>query len=306
MRPNPARRSRNSKAERFLGYGFDSASEGEDNTIVFVPDGPLPLSLNTDIHRPRNLEALPEEHELQPGMADMSLANREDVPVIRRPRNYSCPDPHVRNGLVFVTPPQGPRLSPESLDDVSAIDDISGDAGFLSDRPSPDTPVTNSSSSRHTSTALSSFSGEFSRRSSWRTSIDSATSVPVHEAIQDSSLDLDDVLCGSPPRPRVPVPQGNAEHAYKRRMSIRTMNSVVSDASVDAVLPRRALDPIPQETGLRRSFSTGSRYSRQSMPQSLMGPNNEVYVGEDEMLEDELLDAYFYGELACFCQRTHS
>ncbi|KAI0091099.1 hypothetical protein BDY19DRAFT_991679 [Irpex rosettiformis] len=292
LRPSSARRSRNSKAERtFLGYGFDSASESEDNAIVFVPDGPLSSSLTADMRRPRNLEALPEEQELDPGTADMTLASCEHVPPpVRRPRNYSCPDPHVRNGLVFVTPPQGPRSTPESLDDISTIDDISGDV----DRPSPDTSLTNSTSSRHTSAALSSFSGELSRRSSWRTSVDSATSVPARSSIQDSSLDLDDVLCGSPSHTRAPWSQGNPEQSYGRRMSIMTMNSIVSNASVDAVLPRRTLEPIPQEGALRRSMSTGSRYSRQSMPTSLAGTNREGNNNGDEILEDELLDAYFY------------
>ncbi|KAI0696904.1 hypothetical protein BC835DRAFT_828989 [Cytidiella melzeri] len=285
-------RTRKSQGDRnFAKYGFDSASESEDNGVS-VPDSPWSVSLNAGFRRPRNLEALPEEQELVPSMADTSLTRQDDLPPpARRQRNHSCPDPHNRNGLIFVTPPDSATPMPDACDEVSVIDSIRGDAGFSSDRLAPDTPVTYSTSSKHTSMALSSFSGEASRRSSWRTSLDSANSLPTQESAQDLSVDLDDVFCGSPPLSRSSLSYGNAEAMHRRRMSITTMNSVVSNASVDAVLPRRPLSPIYQGASVRRSMSAGSRHSRQSMPASL---REEVYFEGEDIVEDELLDAYFY------------
>jgi hypothetical protein len=288
---NSPPRSRKSKSDRaFSSHGLDSASESEDNAIVFVPEGPWSESLNSDVHRRHNLEVLPEEQELVPGVSDLSLSRPGGLPPpARRPRNYSCPDPHNRNGLVFVTPFEAAKTSLETQEDAI-------DPGFLSDRPGPDTPKTTSSSSKHTSTALSSFSGEFSRRSSWRTSVDSVTSAPAHEAVHNTSVDLDDILCGSLPPSSSPLVAGGADTMYKRRMSIMTMNSLVTNASVDAVLPRRPLSPISQGASVRRSVSTGSRYSRQSIQASPTVPTDEVYYENDEIMEDELLDAYFYGK----------
>ena len=76
-----------------------------------------------------------------------------------------------------------------------------------------------------------------------------------------------------------------------------TMNSILTNTSVDAVLPRRPLESVPRESGLRRSISAGSRNPRQSVPFSLAETNEEVPLEADESMEDELLDAYFYGAL---------
>ncbi|KAI0342661.1 hypothetical protein BDW22DRAFT_132567 [Trametopsis cervina] len=299
IRSSSARHSRGRTGDKSHGFGHDSASESEDNSIFFAPESPWSPSLNADIHRPRNLEALPEEHELVPGMANMTLAGRDALPPpTRRPRNYSCPDPHNRNGLIFVTPPEASKVTGELHDDASVADSVPSDGGFLSDKL-PDTPVTNSSSSKHTSAALSSFSGDFSQRSSWRTSLDSATSVPSHELDAESSAELEDMFGTSPPMiSRSPGmasyldPMGTSPR--RNRMSIMTMNSFMSDTSVDAVLPRRAISPIREVTSLRRSMSTGSRYSRDSIMASHHMSPEEAWFEGDGIMEDELLDAYFY------------
>ena len=76
-------------------------------------------------------------------------------------------------------------------------------------------------------------------------------------------------------------------HGHDRRVSVATMNSLVSGFSVDAVLPHVGSVKRPKSAGSRRAPSTLSGGSISA---------DDIY-GYDYEQSDDLIDAYFYGEL---------
>ena len=268
-------------------WGSHSRSAGPSSPVREGAVGPdMPWTESFDVARIGGLQPLPEEQELVTSIAGIALAD-EPKPPPRRPRKQSHPDPGVRNCLVFVSPPKAPLgLVPDALptvEDVASLPPPSPLEGI------PETPIARTSSSRHSSVALTSFSGERSRPSSWRTSLgsipDSFPDVP--RDLGGTSVDLDDFLCDAsgPFSPDSPVLK---EHSFPRA-SVATMNSVISNSSVDAVLPRSTSPFLEADfrTKPTSSVSPLSPVSPISMPEAW-----------DEQHE-ELIDAYFYGELGC-------
>ena len=263
-----------------------------DETIVFVPDTPWLESF--DIPRTGGLQPLPEEQELVTAVSTVSLSREPKFPS-RRPRKSLSADPGSRNGLVFMPSLAGPMSEPEPIP--------VGDRELVLPSPPleaiPETPVSQNGSSRQSSLALTSFSD--GRPMSWRTSIGSIPDdfpdvpgdlprAPRISADMESPvvLDLDDFLRNSMLQiPDSPVLKKSASHQYltERRGSVATMNSMMSDSSVDAVLPR----------------SPASEEDARATPVSPYSPG-ETW---DES-QDDLLDAYFYGEsLVTACSRIH-
>lgn len=254
-----------------------------DDTIVFVPDTPWMESF--DDPRTGGLQSLPEEHELVTAVSAVSFSEVPKAPP-RRPRKSLSAEPGSRNGLVFMTPPQGPmslELEPVPFGDRELS---------LSSPPLeaiPETPMSQPNSSRQSSIALTSFSD--GRPMSWRTSIgsipDDFPDVPgdfpgvprVPAEMQSTIVDLDDFLGDSALQiPDSPVLKKSAsfQHSAARRGSVATMNSMMTDSSVDAVLPH--------------SLDSGE-YAWAS-PVSSYSPGD---VWDDS--RDEFLDAYFYGKV---------
>lgn len=260
-----------------------SVSEGEEGDIVFVPEPPWVESF--DLGRTSGLQPLPEDQEFVPAMTRMSLSGPSSPP-IRRTRNYSCPDPTNRNGL-FLPPPLQDTVLVES-DTASSTD------GHTPDRPStdaaPDTPLTQTDSSCRSSVALTSFSNQ-SRRSSWRTSVASLSDIPTD--LVDAEVDLDDFLSTSPDMmdSAWPPDDNMMKSSHRLRPSVATINSIMTNSSVDAVLPRRSSSPPLTVSEPRRPFSAGSRRSAAISPTQSI---TESELWEEQ--QDDLISAYFYGK----------
>lgn len=268
------------------------------------------------------LQALPEDSELVPAPATSGPQHSdiEEVPRVplRRPRNNSCPDRTNRQCLFLAAD------SPKSANPVAGVSGLNGplsaDALRLPPRrgtdKEPPTP-TNSSSSRTSSSAYTSFSNftgdDASRRSSWRTSMASETSYTHSFATSfanGSCADFDrqsrhsfassfangscaDFDRGRDPRHSIAsvysaVSSNGRQTALAHRDSMTTLNSLLSDLSIDSGYLSRNLTP-PANGTLRRSLSAGSR-----RPPSIMA----ALGGQEDWYDqqEEFIDAYFYGE----------
>ncbi|RPD74922.1 hypothetical protein L226DRAFT_68775 [Lentinus tigrinus ALCF2SS1-7] len=260
------------------------------------------------------LQALPEDSELIPAAVTSGPQHSdiEEVPRVplRRPRNNSCPDRTNRQCLFI--PAEGPKTA-----SPAGLDGLSRNADALRIPPhresEPRTPTT-SSSSRTSSLAYSSFSNftgdDASRRSSWRTSMASETSYTHSFATSfanGSCADFErqsrhsfassfangscaDFERGRDPRQSVSsvysvVSSNGRQTALAHRDSMTTLNSLLSDLSIDSGYLNRSLTP-PTNGVLRRSLSAGSR-----RPPSIMA----ALGGQDDWdQQEEFLDAYFY------------
>ena len=267
------------------------------------------------------LQALPEDRELVPAAATSGPPQHSDIEEVprvplRRPRNNSCPDRTNRQCLFI--PAEGSK-SASPVGGVSGLDGLPvvRDTLRIPARrdTEPRTP-TNSSSSRTSSLAYSSFSNftgdGASRRSSWRTSMASETSYTHSFATSfanGSCADFDrqsrhsfassfangscaDFERGRDPRHSVAsvysvVSSNGRQTALAHRDSMTTLNSLLSDLSIDSGYLNRSLTPLTNGT-LRRSQSAGSR-----RPPSIM---SALDGQQDWDQQEEFLDAYFYGE----------
>ncbi|OBZ62672.1 hypothetical protein A0H81_15033 [Grifola frondosa] len=269
----------------------DAVDDREEVPVMLMTDSkPWPDAMH---EYPTGLQALPEEQELEPVAPATFTTHGDDVRVPpRRARNNSCPDRTNRN-CVFFAP--NPDHSPASVESFSIIDGLQldsepsfeplGPPALPFDR-APKPPTTNTISSRPSSMAFSSFSG-LSRRSSWRTSITSDTTASVCSSYPcDSCADLN--LSQRRASPLSVYPSRDPVRSHAHKASVSTMNSIVSNSSVDAVLPRRMSTPLSGGT-LRRSLSTSSCRSP-SIISSILIPSEEIWYEQQE----DLIDAYFY------------
>jgi len=142
----------------------------------------------------------------------------------------------------------------------------------------------------------------FSSRSlvpSWRTSTSDLPPLSSPRHSIDSSDAIDYSCTGSPVTPHTPwLPEGEAlpvlGPAAKRnpRESIMTIDSIMSDTSVDQVLPRGVyMTPQPGDVSLMRTFSVGPR-SRPHIFVPMSVPEEEVSL---EDCDDVTLDSYLFG-----------
>ena len=229
-----------------------------------LDDGDWPQTAVSERHN--MLESLPEEEELASSINDISFSSDEfPLPTPRAHETFSGRRNSNRNA-VFYSP--GPEVvDPEPLlgvEDHFAHADV-GSIDTILDQKSP-------------ASTRASGSSTMSDRSSWRTSVASITSFTpststdyLDEAIAEVEKAWSDTERG-PSRRNAP------------RDSIMTMDSVLSDTSIEALIPRRFMQSTP--TGLRRSLSAGSQ--RHSVPFSV--PIEEVWQEQDESM-----DASFYG-----------
>ncbi|KAI0789909.1 hypothetical protein C8Q75DRAFT_806567 [Abortiporus biennis] len=262
MTTSPSTTSPSSRRWSRASSTFDTSSEGGDSPMMLLPEGEeWRTSVVLDV--PNGLQALPEDQELVPQTARLSMTSMDAPPPVRRPRINSLPDrSNYRQGLVF-------SESAIYEEDVNSIFDgippsALNQAHFMMGDEAGIPKSPHSDSSKRSSMALSSFSN----RSSNRESVTSFTSVA-------SNLSLpDDRTCASS--------EGTIRTNH---LSIASMSSFLSDTSVDAILP---CSPSPNSTGLRRSLSAGSR--RSVKPARPLYETDEVWYEE----QDELIDAYFY------------
>ena len=224
------------------------------------------------------LEALPEESELEPSLPQMSGHENEPGtrPPITRSRRNSASDSRHRNAIVF---------SPEVvLGDIDILE--------VPDR-SPTTTDTTVTSSRH-----SSFFSNASFATSRRTSASDLPPCPSPRRSLDSyTMDTVDYSSSSPASPQSPWLSDNETlsvlvSSIRRnpRESSISINSIMTDASVDHVLPRST--PKPGDFSVIRSFSPGPRgHPQRFVPMSV--PEEEGYP---EDFDDGILESYLYGE----------
>jgi len=142
----------------------------------------------------------------------------------------------------------------------------------------------------------------FSSRSlapSWRTSASDLPPLSSPRHSMDSTDAIDYSSTGSPVTPHTPwLPEAEAlpapGSAAKRnpRESIMTIDSIMSDTSVDQVLPRGVyMTPQPGDVSLMRTFSVGPR-SRPHIFVPMSVPEEEV---SPEDCDDVTLDSYLFG-----------
>ncbi|KAI1796926.1 hypothetical protein LXA43DRAFT_985159 [Ganoderma leucocontextum] len=293
----------------------------DDDEILLMPDMVKPRqdTLSSPGEFQPGLQALPEDSELVHVSSSLPVAStsyHSDMeegsrPPVRRPRNNSCPDRSNRQCLFI--PVDGPR-SADVRGGFSIIKALRLDENVLSMQQTGDdqplrTPTYTSSSSRTSSMAFSSFSnfsgaGE-SHRSSWRTSMASESSVA-----QSFATGFSNGSCADFDRPLdnrhsiASVASGSTSSgrhtALARRQSMETLNSVLSELTIDSgILPRSYTPPPSRNASLRRSLSAGSRH-----PPSIMATLGGEGQWEDQ--HDDFIDAYFYGEYHTLLYRSHS
>ena len=206
------------------------------------------------------------------------LSTHPDLPPpVRRPRNISCPDPGVRNGLVFT----GQLHRPQSI---------------ISERSVLASPVSASGSEEtqqeQWEDAVDGFASEYSdaeyegpsRRASLRsvrtsrslprgspprpfTMYSTFSSISQQESFFDDlelggEMDYEDDLGGAHSSDEAV----SMRRAHNPRMSVATMNSIMSNTSVDAVLPRRRMSSSPRPKALHRPVSPTPSFSPSTSP----------------------------------------
>ncbi|PIL28476.1 hypothetical protein GSI_08514 [Ganoderma sinense ZZ0214-1] len=236
-----------------------------------------------------------------PGHIHIDNSDVEDGsrPPVRRPRNNLCPDRSNRQCLFIAV--DGPWTA-DVRGGFSMLEILRLDQDALRmQQGADDQPLrtsTYTSSPRLSSMAFSSFSnfsgvGD-SHRSSWRTSMASESSVA-----QSFATGFSNGVCADFDRPLgeyrhsiASMASGSSSGrrtALARRQSMETLNSVLSDLTIDSsILPRGYTPPPHQGASLKRALSAGSRH-----PPSIMA----TLGGEDGLWEEQhdgFIDAYFY------------
>ena len=227
------------------------------------------------------LEALPEEPELELPPSQMSVHEQEPEtrPPITRSRGNSVSDGRHRNAIVF---------SPELVLSDAEIPEVPDH--------SPTMTNTTTTSSRHAS-----LFSNVSFAPSWRTSTSDLP--PYHsprQSLESCTTDaIDYSSTGSPVTPHTPwFPDGEAlpilgpATKWNPRESIMSINSIMSDTSVDQVLPRGIhMAPQSGDVSGTRSFSIGSRSRpKRFVPMSV--PEEEISLEDSD---DVALETYLYG-----------
>ena len=235
------------------------------------------------------IEALPEGFELDISLSKISL--QEDDDDDDEPRtpclvtssygNPSVPDGRHRNGVAF----SGTASDDPTLSDIP--------------KSSPTMTNTTGASSRH-----SLFSNN-SMVPSWRTSAsDLLPSPSPRRSLESCTTDtVDYSSTGSPVSPQTPwfsdgepLPTFGKRNPRDSVWSINSINSVMSDYSVDQVLPRGTCAATRNQPGenisLTRISTAGHRHrSNKFAPMS--APGESTYL---EDCDEEMLDSYLYGE----------
>lgn len=217
------------------------------------------------------LEVLPEESELDLPPSQMSADEQEPEirPPIARSWGNSASGSRHRNAIVFS----------EIVLDEAETSEVLGH--------SPTTTNTASESSRN-----SSLFSNASFAPSWRTSTSDLPFYPSpRQSLESCSTDTIEYSCtGFPVTPQTPwFPDNEAfpivgpATKRNRRESVKSVNSIMSDASVDQVLPRG----VHGDVSVTRSFSTGHR----NRPLRFV----PMSVPEEEDCDDVVLESYLYG-----------
>lgn len=345
--------------------------EALNSAIVFVPE-PEPRGKTIG-----GLGVLPEEQEaeLAEATADMSLASsstaapsgtptppafspalrsapplsapQEFIQPTRRPRNLSCPDPGVRNGLVFSGRPPRPQSVISERSVLNSPGSVSSSDGAPSDfwEDAQDEFLSEQSEGEQST---------LSRRASVRRSVASTRSLQrgtpprpftmysTFSSISQRDDYFDDLDLGENFDIEEMLEAGAASEgeatmtrrAHHPRASVATMNSIMSNSSVDAVLPRRGFSMSPRPLSLHRAGSptpslTASTYVRSASPTPSSSPSFSIlqtpdgnvrrsmsngsrksrtsivipetnleegkwYEGE-ELPDEDFIDSYFYG-----------
>ena len=228
------------------------------------------------------LEALPEESELELPLSQMSGHGHE--PETRSPltrsRGNSASDSRHRNAII---------ISPE----------IALGNGEIPDRlPTMTSTTTVAASPRHSS-LFSNASFAPSRRTS---TSDLPPCLSPRRSLDSCTTDTVDYSSSSPVTPPTPWLSDHEALAIlgpsvkrNRRESTMSIDSVMTDASVDQVLPRST--PHPGDSSAIRSFSPGPRgRPLRFVPMSV--PEEEGYL---EDCDDGVLESYLYGKCQIHC-----
>lgn len=228
------------------------------------------------------LEPLPEESELRPPLPQIfgHWHGPGKRPPVTRSRGNSVPDSRNRNAIII----------PEIVLDNAEIPEIPN--------RSPTTTSATTASPRH-----SSLFSNTSFAPSRRTSASDLPPCPSPRQSLDSFItDTVDYSSSSPVTPQTPwlsdhEALGMLGPPIKRnnRESIMSIDSIMTDASVDQVLPRST--PRRGGSSAMRSFSPGPRgHPLRFVPMSV--PEEESFL---EDYDDGVLESYLYGESRVHC-----
>lgn len=228
------------------------------------------------------LEPLPEEPGLRPPLPQISghWHGSGTRPPVTRSRGNIVPDTRHRNAIII----------PEIVLDSAEIPEIP-------DR-SPTTTSTTTASPRHSS-LFSNASFAPSRRTS-------ASDLPPcpspRQSLDSCTADTADYSSSPPVTPQTPWLSDHEALSMlgppitrNHRESIMSVDSIMTDASVDQVLPRST--PRRGGSSAIRSFSPGPRgHPLRFVPMSV--PEEESFL---EDYDDGVLESYLYGESRVHC-----
>ncbi|KIP10511.1 hypothetical protein PHLGIDRAFT_33878 [Phlebiopsis gigantea 11061_1 CR5-6] len=288
--PGPTSQIRFTVTEHGALVPTSPVSDSDDalnSAILFVPEA--------DAKRVGGLHVLPEEQEqelvegvansLSLGLHDIPpplrsappLTTHQDLPPpVRRPRNVSCPDPGVRNALIFppnsivsersvMHSPTSATFSEGALSEEweDALEDLgSDDASDAEPHEGSDgSPRARRRSSVHSTHTLCSSSSAPPRPLTMYSTFSSLSQQDrfFDDFGLDTDLDLDELLSAADEA-------GSARRSHHPRASVATMNSIMSNSSVDAVLPRRRMSASPRPRSAYRPSSPTPSFSPSTSP----------------------------------------
>ena len=239
-------------------------------------------------------------------------------PVMRRPRNMSCPDPQNRNGLVFTHRP----VRPDSMASLHSVLRSPMSAASSDLWEDTEDGFSSQSDSEYAQAARPRAGSVLGVGSPSRP----ATTYSAFSTLSDGALDdldlgagfgMDEILDSGFTHEEEAKRAGRTHHS---RASIATMNSVMTGTSVDAVLPRhgaamplppRPVSPTPstaasestEEASVRTSVVDLSRYKSShqykislALPDSPVSPTDNKWYDTEESHDEDVIDSYFYGE----------
>ena len=226
------------------------------------------------------LEALPEELELEMPLCQMSVHEHEPEtrPPITRSRGNSVSGGRHRNAIVFSSSALGDGEIPEKPDRLSTMTNITAAS-------SQHSSLSNTSTAPSWRTSAS----DLLPCPSPRRSLDSCTTDAIEYSGSGSSASPQSPWLSDGDTPSVLGP--SIKRGY--RESIMSINSIMSDTSVDQVLPRGTyMAPQSGYHSMTRSSPPAPRNrSQRAVPRSV--PEEDVY---SEDCDDGMLESYLYGE----------
>ncbi|KDQ53184.1 hypothetical protein JAAARDRAFT_162080 [Jaapia argillacea MUCL 33604] len=277
----------------------------EEPRVPAVPAVPQDIPISPSHSRneeelPR-LQSLPEDCELESPMSDMTISPTESTtpPIRRRARTMSAHSKTNRNAFIFMDPvAEGTQVPPPPQHNVPLPRPEVGRSTPLGKARAMSTPA-------EMLVTESDFTVEFLNTDPWELpsspSISSSLGVSAEyssapSSSQDSHYDPRDscIEIDLPFDTPDDAPLADDYGPQNVRSSLDSIDSIRTEFSADAIIPRSVLPTSPGSTSsLSRSLSLGSRQEKRvSQPVSVLQEEEPWVIGEEQVV-----DSYFYDAL---------